>query len=157
MARQAEVLGRAVEASGEVSRLEDALNRNLATLAGAKHFEQTVLGLAATINLLNARLAERPRRRADRAAGSPAKERSGGMKLALCCNTDVGGGGTPSVSLFPFLAVLICTMGALVLLLFVVTRQARQQALREAAAKHAEAARRSQGRLRNGPMADRRN
>ena len=58
MTRQAEVLGRAIEASGEVSRLEDTLNRNLATLAGAKHFEQTVLGLAATINLLNARLAE---------------------------------------------------------------------------------------------------
>ena len=58
--RQAEVLGRAIEASGEVSRLEDALNRNLTTLAGAKHFEQTVLGLAATIHLLNARLAETP-------------------------------------------------------------------------------------------------
>ena len=39
-------------------RLEDALNRNLATLAGAKHFEQTVLGLAAAIHLLNARLSE---------------------------------------------------------------------------------------------------
>ncbi len=58
LTQQAEVLRRAVEASGEVSRLEDALNRNLATLAGTKHFEQTVLGLAATINLLNARLSE---------------------------------------------------------------------------------------------------
>ena len=55
---QAEVLHRAVEAAGEVVRLEDALNRNLTTLAGAKHFEQTVLGLAATINLLNARLSD---------------------------------------------------------------------------------------------------
>ena len=44
MTRQAEVLQRAVEASGEVRSLEDALNRNLATLAGAKHFEQTVHG-----------------------------------------------------------------------------------------------------------------
>jgi hypothetical protein len=58
LTQQADVLRRAVEASGEISRLEDALNRNLATLAGTKHFEQTVLGLAATINLLNARLAE---------------------------------------------------------------------------------------------------
>jgi biopolymer transport protein ExbB/TolQ len=57
MTRQAEVLVRAIEATGQVNRLEDALNRNLATLAGSKHFEQTVLGLAATINLLNARLA----------------------------------------------------------------------------------------------------
>jgi hypothetical protein len=60
MVRQAEVLQRAVEASGQVSSLEDALNRNLATLAGAKHFEQTVQGLAATIHLLNARLSENP-------------------------------------------------------------------------------------------------
>jgi hypothetical protein len=44
----------------------------------------------------------------------------------------------PRLSLFPFLAVLICTMGALVLLLLSVTRQARLQAAREAAAKDAE-------------------
>ena len=35
---------------------------------------------------------------------------------------------TAGVSLFPFLAVLICTMGALVLLLVLVARQARLQA-----------------------------
>jgi hypothetical protein len=58
--RQAEILQRAVEAAGEVTRLEDALNRNLATLAGAKHFEQTVLSLAAALNLFGARLAEAP-------------------------------------------------------------------------------------------------
>ena len=44
----------------------------------------------------------------------------------------------PRLSLFPFLAVLICTMGALVLLLLSVTRQARLQAAREAATKDAE-------------------
>ncbi|MGA2032672.1 MAG: MotA/TolQ/ExbB proton channel family protein [Thermoguttaceae bacterium] len=58
--QQADVLGRAVAASGEVTRLEHALNQNLSTLAGAKHFEQTVMGLAATIHLLNARLTEAP-------------------------------------------------------------------------------------------------
>lgn len=45
------------------------------------------------------------------------------------------------VSLFPFLAVLICTMGALILLLVVIARQARLQATRTAAAEaqhHAE-------------------
>ena len=36
--------------------------------------------------------------------------------------------GAPNISLFPFLAVLICTMGALVPLLFAITRQARLQA-----------------------------
>ena len=58
--RQAEMLQLAVKATGEVTRLEDALNRNLATLAGTKHFEQTVLSLAAALNLLGARLAETP-------------------------------------------------------------------------------------------------
>lgn len=45
---------------------------------------------------------------------------------------------SPGVSLFPFLAVLICTMGALVLLLFAVTRAASRQAAAEAAAKVAQ-------------------
>jgi hypothetical protein len=58
--QQVEVLRRAVEATGDVCRLEDALNRNLTALAGAKHFEQTVLSLAAALNLLGARLAETP-------------------------------------------------------------------------------------------------
>jgi hypothetical protein len=56
--RQAEVLERVVQAVGEIAQLEDALNRNLNALAGAKHFEQTVTSLAAAINLLNARVAE---------------------------------------------------------------------------------------------------
>jgi hypothetical protein len=43
----------------------------------------------------------------------------------------------PRLSLFPFLAVLICTMGALVLLLLFVSRQARLQAARDADAKNA--------------------
>jgi hypothetical protein len=60
LTQQAEVLGRAIEASGDVTRLQDVLNRNLASLAGARHFEQTVHGLAAAIHLLNARLSESP-------------------------------------------------------------------------------------------------
>ena len=44
----------------------------------------------------------------------------------------------PSVSLFPFLAVLICTMGALVPLLLAIARQARIQALHDATAKAAQ-------------------
>lgn len=38
---------------------------------------------------------------------------------------------SPSVALFPFLAVLMCTMGALVLLLVVIARNSREQAARE--------------------------
>jgi hypothetical protein len=60
LAQKAEVLEHAVTAAGEVTRLEDVLNRNLTALAGAKHFEQTVLSLAAAVNMLSARLAETP-------------------------------------------------------------------------------------------------
>jgi hypothetical protein len=60
LAQQADVLRQVVQASGEVVRLEDALNRNLAALAGSRHFEQTVLNLAAAVQLLNARLSELP-------------------------------------------------------------------------------------------------
>jgi biopolymer transport protein ExbB/TolQ len=60
VARQVEVIEQTVAAVGEVSRLEESLNRNLSALAGSKHFEQTVMSLAATINLLNARLSETP-------------------------------------------------------------------------------------------------
>jgi hypothetical protein len=60
MVRQAEVWKRTLEATGEVTHLQDVLNRNLASLAGSKHIEQTVSGLAAAIHLLNSRLAESP-------------------------------------------------------------------------------------------------
>jgi biopolymer transport protein ExbB/TolQ len=60
LTQQAESMERTIQATHEVEQLEDALNRNLAALAGAKNFEQTVLGLAAAIHLLNARLADAP-------------------------------------------------------------------------------------------------
>ena len=119
------MLQRAVEASGEVAGLEDALNRNLAALAGAKHFEQTVLGLAATIHLLNARLAELARRPLDPTRIGAAQASRRGMKAHGAGEEPARPAGSPALSLFPFLAVLICTMGALVLLLLAVTRQAR--------------------------------
>jgi hypothetical protein len=52
------VLGQAVEAAGQVTKLEDALNRNLAALGGAQHFQETQMNLLAAVNLLNARLSE---------------------------------------------------------------------------------------------------
>jgi biopolymer transport protein ExbB/TolQ len=58
LTQQAESMERIVQATHDVEKLEDALNRNLNALAGAKNFEQTVLGLAAAIHLLNGRLAE---------------------------------------------------------------------------------------------------
>jgi hypothetical protein len=58
LAQQAETMERILQATGDVEQLQDVLNRNLAALAGAKNFEQTVLGLAAAIHLLNGRMVE---------------------------------------------------------------------------------------------------
>ncbi|MBM4075896.1 MAG: hypothetical protein FJ267_09655, partial [Planctomycetes bacterium] len=44
------------------------------------------------------------------------------------------GGNSPTVALFPFLAVLVCTMGSLIFLLLVTTRQIRDRALAQAEA-----------------------
>jgi biopolymer transport protein ExbB/TolQ len=60
MNTQAGLLGRAVEAVGDIKKLEIELNRNLSALAGAKNFEETVMSLAAAIHLLNSRLGHLP-------------------------------------------------------------------------------------------------
>ena len=60
ISNQVEVLSRAVEATGQIARLEDVLNRNLASLAGSGHFEQALSSLTAAIHLLHARLGQTP-------------------------------------------------------------------------------------------------
>ena len=54
--RQGDVLLKVVEATGQVRKLEEALNRNLASLAHAHHFEDTVVGLSAALQLLSVNL-----------------------------------------------------------------------------------------------------
>lgn len=56
MVRQTELLQQALTVTGEVMKLEQALNANLAALAGSKNFEDTVMSLSAAIHLLNTRL-----------------------------------------------------------------------------------------------------
>jgi biopolymer transport protein ExbB/TolQ len=56
LARQGEMMAKAIEASGRVTQLQQALNQNLHALSGAKNFEDTVMSLAATIHLLISRL-----------------------------------------------------------------------------------------------------
>jgi hypothetical protein len=56
MNRQSELLLQVVHATGDVVQLEQALNANLATLAGAKNFEDTVMSLSAAIHLLTTRI-----------------------------------------------------------------------------------------------------
>jgi biopolymer transport protein ExbB/TolQ len=56
MVKQGEMMTQVIRASGEVVQLENALNANLAALAGSKNFEDTVMSLAAAIHLLTTRL-----------------------------------------------------------------------------------------------------
>jgi len=60
LGKQGEVLLRVVAETGQVRRLEETLNHNLAALAGSQNFEETVQSLAAVIHLLNARLGHLP-------------------------------------------------------------------------------------------------
>jgi biopolymer transport protein ExbB/TolQ len=72
MTRQGELMGKAIEATGNVIQLEQALNSNLSALAGSKNFEDTVMSLAAAIHLLNTRLSAGTERHVDLARGKAA-------------------------------------------------------------------------------------
>jgi len=56
LSRHGETMVQVLQATGEVIKLEQALNANLAALSGSKNFEETVMSLSAAIHLLNARL-----------------------------------------------------------------------------------------------------
>jgi len=56
--KQGDILLRVVEATGQVKKLEESLNQNLAALAGSHNFQQTVVGLSAALQLLGARLGQ---------------------------------------------------------------------------------------------------
>lgn len=56
LVQQGEIMTQAVETTGEVMKLEAALNSNLSQLAGSKNFEDTVMSLSAAIHLLTTRL-----------------------------------------------------------------------------------------------------
>lgn len=60
LSKHSQVLLKTVEVTGEVVRLEKALRDNLQALSGTRNFEETVMHLAATIHLLNARLSHVP-------------------------------------------------------------------------------------------------
>ena len=58
LAKQSDVLLKVVEATGHVAQLEQTLNRNLNALAGARNFDETLVALAAAVQLLSARLGQ---------------------------------------------------------------------------------------------------
>jgi len=60
LVQQGTILRQVVEATGQVARLEETLNRNLAALAGSQHLEETLLNLSAALQLLTARLGQMP-------------------------------------------------------------------------------------------------
>ncbi len=54
--KQGDILLQVVEATGQIKQLEDALNNNLNALAGAHGFRETAAALAASLQVLSARL-----------------------------------------------------------------------------------------------------
>jgi biopolymer transport protein ExbB/TolQ len=54
LVKQSDVLLKVVEATGQIRRLEEALNSNLSSLASSHRFEETVVSLSATLQLLSA-------------------------------------------------------------------------------------------------------
>ncbi len=58
--QQSDKLAEVLQAVAQIHNLEQALQRNLATLAASGNFEQTLDSLAAAIHLLNARVAQLP-------------------------------------------------------------------------------------------------
>lgn len=60
MVRQGKIMNEVVKATGDVIKLETALNDNLHSLASSTNFEDTVMSLSAAIHLLNARLGHSP-------------------------------------------------------------------------------------------------
>lgn len=60
LAKQGELLLQVVGATDHLAGLEKELNRNLAALAGAGHFEEMVISLSAASGLLSARLGQLP-------------------------------------------------------------------------------------------------
>ena len=58
--KQGDVLHEVVQAMGQIQQLEASLNNNLAALAGSRNFEETVVSLSATLQLLSTRLGQDP-------------------------------------------------------------------------------------------------
>ena len=56
MNQQTQLMGRVVEATGEVISLEQALNANLSHLQETRQFEDAVISLSAAIQLLSTRM-----------------------------------------------------------------------------------------------------
>jgi len=56
LTKYGEVSLKVLQATGEITNLEKALNENLRALAGSKNFEDTVMSLSAAIQLLSSRL-----------------------------------------------------------------------------------------------------
>ena len=60
LVKQGDVLLRVVDATGQINRLEDALNENLAAVQRSCNFEEMALNLSAAIQMLGARVGHYP-------------------------------------------------------------------------------------------------
>ncbi len=124
---QAGAIGRLQEGENNLVHLQAVLHQNLAARASAGNFEQAVHSLTAAAHLLTARTA-RPRRPSG--WGKPRETPTPshlGMPLMRSRRHKL------QVSTFPVLAVLLCAMGALLLVLLVMDRRAHDAARARAA------------------------
>ncbi|MEX0611057.1 MAG: MotA/TolQ/ExbB proton channel family protein, partial [Pirellulales bacterium] len=60
LVRQGDILLKVVDATGQIKKLEESLNENLAAVGQAHNFEEMALNLSAAIQLLSARLGHPP-------------------------------------------------------------------------------------------------
>ena len=60
LVKQGEVLLKVVDATGQIRSLEDALNGNLNALTTSHNFEQAIIGLSASLQMLNTKLGQIP-------------------------------------------------------------------------------------------------
>ncbi len=58
LVKQGEILLRVIDATNQVQKLEESLNSNLAAVTQSHHFEETLVGLSAVMQLLSARLGQ---------------------------------------------------------------------------------------------------
>ena len=61
MVHQSELLRDVINATGDITRLESQLNKNLSSLAEARYFEETLNSLAAAIHLLSSKQVSQPK------------------------------------------------------------------------------------------------
>jgi hypothetical protein len=76
LVKQGDVLLKVVDSTGQVRKLEQALNENLSALSRSQHFEELALNLTAAVQMLCARAGTLPGKSLPTGQTSPSKPAS---------------------------------------------------------------------------------